>query len=182
MGASCTDILLLASLMQFLSLCLQKHIFNYCHRHPHQHSLPLLLPLHITLPLEAILLRGYLRVIHHFIFSSPVGLPRSSVDTARNLCRYCKKPGHMVLTCKARKSIHGPFVPRSSVAASATVRTHVPQRSVGSLFSNQLSQIASYLAQNLGTSGMPSSSDATTMSAAVGNSTHWIFNSNALVI
>src|SRR4051812_27006365 len=81
----------------------------------------------------------------------------------------------MIATCRVRESLYGPFVPRSSTTPTSTVAAHVQQPPTGSLSPDQLSQIASYL----GISGMPSSSEATAMSATPGNTTPWIFDSGA---
>ena len=91
-------------------------------------------------------------------------------------CRYYKQLCHMVSTCPKRERLYGPFVLRSSVAVSAPAPAL--QSSAGSS-SDQLSQIASYLTQNLGIIGASLSSDFTAMFATSKDSTPWINDSYA---
>jgi len=69
----------------------------------------------------------------------------------------------MVSTCPKRERFYGPFVPRSSIDVFAPAPA--PQSSTGSLLSDQLSQIASYLTQNLSITGASLTSDFTVVSA-----------------
>ena len=80
---------------------------------------------------------------------------------------FCKQLGHLIPTCRKRERLYGPSVPRSLVSASA----HAPasQSSMGFLSSDQLSQIASYLTQNLGITGASSTSNFTAISAISGD-------------
>src|SRR4051812_13766833 len=91
----------------------------------------------------------------------------------------------MLANCRVHESFYVPFVLRSSnapspaISPSFTVAAHTQQLLVGYLSSDQLSQIALYLVQNLGISGMPSGSKATALSATPGDSVLWIFDSGA---
>jgi len=94
--------------------------------------------------------------------------PRGS-STQQVQCTFCKQLGHLIPTCHKRERLYGPWVPRSSVAASASAPAS--QSSVGFLSSDQFSQIASYLTQNLGITGTSSTSNFTAMSVISRDST-----------
>ena len=101
----------------------------------------------------------------------------SSTQIQLATCWYCKQLGHVIFTCPKRERIHGPYSPRSSVATYAP--TSAPQPLAGSLLSDQLSQIASYLTQNLDITRATPTPDFTAMSATSGGSAPRIFASGA---
>ena len=70
--------------------------------------------------------------------------PRGS-STQQIQCKYCKQFGHLIFTCRKREKPYGLSVLKSSVVTSASAPAL--QSSVGSISSDQLSQIVSYLTQ-----------------------------------
>ena len=96
-------------------------------------------------------------------------------QTQQVTCQYCKQLGHVISTCPKQERIHGPYAPRFSVVDSAPASALQP--SMRFLSSDQLSQIASYLIQNLGIMGASPTLDFTAMSATSGGSTPRIHDS-----
>ena len=79
-------------------------------------------------------------------------------STRQIQCKYCKQFSHFISACREREKPYDSSVFRLSVAVSAPAPAL--QSSVGSLSSDQLSQIASYLTQTLGITGASSTSDS----------------------